>query len=356
MRRNLPSRRMKWWLAAVLLLTAIACWLGRGPREPVFKGKKLSWWFTDGYEKEGRPRLTGDELRRLGPDAVRWLSYKVGQSSIVDMEMPTEHVTTARRFLWSLHERWFHEGTTKFSHVRGEAIGALGDLGPDAAPAIPSLLKALRFGEPDARAIAAEALLKTGKAGWPAIEDAMRHGDLRSRWLLLNAVDLHWKSYQTPPGRIPAFHPPDFVETVTLLGTLTSDPEERIRRLAGVRLDELFTWWSNQPDYEEGIHRLVDGLVQMSPSQQRAATDLLASHDLWVPAVSVVPQLIRLARTDDVLTRIHLLGALAVYDSANPQWVEELHNLAKSSDVKVTEAAEDVLGLSWRPGRKRNGE
>ena len=355
MQWKLPSRRMTWSLT-VVLLTAIAWWLGRGPREPVFKGKKLSWWFTDGYDRQGAPKLTGDELRSLGPDAVRWLSYKAGQSSIVDIEEPSNNANAARRFLWDLHERWFHEGSTKFSYVRFRAVAALGDIGPEATPAIPSLLKALRCPEGDTRAVAAEALLETGRAGWPAVASAICAEDTRSRWLLLSTVERHWLSPESPLKRASDFGTSDFVPLFTLLESQISDRDEDVRREARTHMEKFATWWTEQPDCKEGIRLLADGMGQMPPSERRAAADLLTGHDFPIFPASVIPQFTKLAETDDLLTRIHLLGALSVYDAGNSRWLDELRKLAKSSDTKITGAAEDALGLSWRPGRKRIDE
>jgi hypothetical protein len=342
-------------LGGTILFTGIAWWLTSGPPEPVYEGKKLSWWFVDANDQLlQRQPLTGKELRSLGPGAVAWLSYKAGQSTIRDRMMAFAESNWVRKAYYQINERWFFESSEKFQRVRFESVCALGELGPDAAPAIPALFKALHGPEPDARSAAGESLMRVGKAAWPAITDAMRHdGDLASRWGLLNIVDLHWESYEKPPERLPDFHPTDFVGTVALLGSMTADGNEAIRRLAGEKLEELFTWWGKQPDYEQGVILLVEGMKHMSPLEEQAAADLLAGHDYWTPSATVVPQLIQLAETNDLPTRIHLLGALVVYDSTNPRWMDELHKLSRSPDSKVADAAADALGLSWRPGRKR---
>jgi hypothetical protein len=332
-----------------VLLTAIAWWLGRGPREPVFKGKKLSWWFTDGYDKQGAPRLTGDELRSLGPDAVRWLSYKAGQSSIVDIKEPSNNANAVRRFFWDLHERWFHEGSTKFSRVRFEAVVALGNIGPEAAPAIPSLLKALRCSENDTRLLAAESSMRLGSAAWPAVARAVRNGDLRSRYLLLERLDFRWRADYNPEGRTADFSPSDFAQLVDFLIPLTFDVDETIRGYAQGQLGGCIEWWNEKPEFDAGFRLMIENAERLGPAARRKAVDPLAGFEFRPHAAAIVPHLSALAKTSDELTGIHILCVLAILDTDNHEWVDRLNELATSSDKVLAQAAEEALIRANQP-------
>lgn len=328
----------------MVLLMATTWWLGRGPREPVFKGRKLSWWLTEPKEARSSPPqpLTEEELRSLGPAAVKWLGYMAGQSGIEDIEEPSSQ-NSVIQYLWGWHQNWFGEGATRFSRLRFESVAALGDIGPDAAPAIPSLLKAVRCPQHDTRLVAAQSLMRVGDAAWPAITSTIRNGDRRSRWLLLDHIEILWSSYEVPWRRPANFQPADFARTMNFLIPLTLDADEDIRACAKRQTESCIKWWSEEPDGNEGIGLMVEGMERFNPAERQVAALVLISIDYPSRPAEAIQRLIPLAKTGDPLTRAHLLGALAVLDTGNTAWADEIHNLEKSADPQLSEALERAL-------------
>src|SRR5204862_3438422 len=82
-RKRFTFRKTLVLAAAVLAVGTIVWWANRGPREPVFEGRKLSWWLTEGSSQGGRS-LTKEEILSLGPEGIQWLGYKATETSIWD--------------------------------------------------------------------------------------------------------------------------------------------------------------------------------------------------------------------------------------------------------------------------------
>ncbi len=318
-------------------LVAIGWWSQRGPREPRHEGKPLSWWFTNGLDNQLTPtprRLTAEELRQLGPEAVVWLGHQAAQRSIWDIDDDSRYSPEiSARFKWWLRDRFYKFAKSKI-RVRFESIVALGDLGPDAAPAIPSLLKAVRQADHDSRLLAAIALVEMGPVAVPAIAKAMTHDDLLARNLLIDKMELRWRS-----ERAPSFTAAGFAEVAGLIILASRDDE--VRDFAELRLRQCAEAWRGQPQLPEGIRLFAESLARMNDQELSVAADFLARFD--AEASAATPALTALVGTPNELTRAHLLGALAAVDSENPNWPAKLYELAASANKELTDIAERGL-------------
>ena len=129
-------------LSAVVVGLAVFVWWRRDiPPEPSFKGHPLSWWLTSERFMIGGNGITSDDIRGLGPDAVHWLAYTAEHG-----RLGRRASNTWLRRHWNSFAEWirFHAGSAPSSSELQEgsyAIILLHDLGPDAAPAIPTLVR-----------------------------------------------------------------------------------------------------------------------------------------------------------------------------------------------------------------------
>lgn len=331
-------RRMLVLLAALLAMGTIAWWANRGPREPVLEGKKLSWWFTQGIDQQDSAtvqRLTADQLRSLGPGALDWLCYRATQTSVWDMKRPDSNEGWMRRTSWWLRENWFEHSVSRFERIRFEAIAALAELGPEAPPAIPALVKAIRTADHDGSLVATDALIGMGPVSWPAIRDAMKNGDSRTRGLLLYKLDGRW-AYQRMQD-----DPQEFADTVALLVPPTIAGDKYWRQTAARQLKACGTAWQAQPRVAEGIALVAASLAHDPEPVRRATVRFLSSFE--EQAAIAIPALTALAEASDELTRIEVAGALCLIEPNNSRWPKQLRELATSPNKEVAEAAENAL-------------
>ncbi len=330
------TKRRALLIVAVLLAVGGTVWrLPQGPREPVYKGKSLSWWFTDGIDQQGPnfQGLTAEELRGLGPEAVKWLSYKAGQTNIWDRGTPSSSYNVSR-FVWWLRIQWFDRAAFRFERIRFESIIALGELGPDAVPAVPKLLDAVRHADNDARLVATETLLKMGSASWPAVTDAIRRGDTRTREILTSGLDV-----RDLPKTPTADNPERFAEIVDLILPLATD--RGARKFGRQKLEACLEGWQVHPQLAEGVRLVAESLPRRNEEERREIARFLSHLDSQGSVA--VPALTALAETPDEFTRVQILCALAILEPGNSRWPDALYKLAASPNKALAETAEQAL-------------
>src|SRR5262245_34730789 len=111
--------------------------------EPVYHMKPLSWWLPIGSSH----RLTDDQLRSWGPGAVDWRAYQVAKSRRTDLKDARSDTPLSQRArLWA-YQKLDLDPMTEADSIHFGAVLALKQLGPDAARAVPALLKAVRDGD-----------------------------------------------------------------------------------------------------------------------------------------------------------------------------------------------------------------
>ena len=336
-RIRFKKRRTLLLVAAALVVIGAVWWQTRGPREPSLKGKPLSWWFTKDLDRQNpQPfaRLTAEELRGLGPKAVEWLAFEAARRSIWDMEEPSSARTPAAPF-WRMRERWFHRPAYRATRIRFEAVVALGELGPDAASAVPSIIKAAACTDHDTRLVAAHALMRMGSTSWPAVADPMRHGDPRTREIFVYVLDSRWASDQQA-----VLSPVEFAEIVDLL-TAIATADGDLRDLARRQLTKCAEAWKTHPRIAEGVRLVAEGLTRGGEEQRRESALFLSAFESR--GTAAIPALTALAETKDQFTRVQILGTLAILDPDNPHWPKRLYELAASPNPSLAEAAEWAL-------------
>lgn len=302
----------------------------RIPAEPVYQGKRLSMWFTDGSE-----RLTGEQLRTLGPGAIKWLAYQAAQSRLWNPhDVPSEASMFTKIELW-VRRKSGRDPLTKADRVNFEAIVALENLGPYAAPAVPALIKVVRDGENDSRLTAPHALAAIGPASWPAVAEAIRHGTRMQRLILIDKLPVRFSEGAPPQSGA------EFTQMVALLLSMLHDHDIDIRGYAGSALKECVEARSGSPEFNAGIRAGAEELARLSNDERKMIAGVFAW--LKLDAIAAAPALRALVDTDDKMTRAYILGALAVIEPDNTRWPALLREFAASPDKYLAKIAEDAL-------------
>ena len=303
------------------------------PPEPRYQGKPLSQWLLERSRSGGRV-LARHELQSLGPDGVKWLAYQASRARIWSSEELFPDAPP-----WARAELWLRNKITKGRPTRSDylhfvSIVALGELGPDAAPAIPALIKALRDGDNDERLHAAAALARIGPASWPAVADAIRHGTPRQRDILFWNLD-HWFEFESPTSAEP------YVKVIELLvGTIYEPGEEGDIRCRH-HLAACGKALRNSPHFHAGLRALIDLLPRLAERERHVLCDLIGTFE--EDAAAAIPALTELASAPDLLTQVRALGALAVIDPQEPRWPARLQEIRRTATGKLEEAAEWAL-------------
>ena len=179
--RFLPSRRTL--LLAVLLAGVIGgtWWWVKPPPEPVYRGRPLSRWLVDMGENVYRFDAGETVIRAVGPPAVKWLAYKVEHGR--RYEEPSKRSTIQR--MW---ERLLHLHPYVGIDERLAAAELLEEFGPEAAPAIPALAKAIDTGDLVFGSACARALHCIGPKSWTVVQERISHGNIATRASLISTL------------------------------------------------------------------------------------------------------------------------------------------------------------------------
>ena len=331
------KKRIALLVVALVVVWGIGVPWWQTPREPVYQGKKLSSWFHP------EPRLTREQLRSLGPGAVAWLAYQVAQSESWDEVDLPHNASIFRHYELRLRQRLGDERLFNAEHVHFEAIVALGDLGPDAAPAIPALIKAVGDGSNDSRLVAAEVLAEMGPVSWPAITEAIRHDtSVRRRCILLEKLECRWSVETAPP-----LQSAELVQIVAFLVSEFHESDPNVRAYAASAFKQCAVEFGDFPQFDEGIRAAVKELPGLSNDELRLAAYGLGNFSEYTSAS--VPALTALARTHDDITRACITAALTVLDRNNPRWPAALHEFTHSKNEKLADFAERALTFAERP-------
>ena len=235
-------------------------------------------------------------------------------------------------------------------YVHSAAIQALGQLGPDAAPAIPDLLRALKIGASDDRSITARTLVRMGSKSWPTVCAVIRGGDFRDRSILMGEL----------PQRFQMKPLPSAAEYRQMVDAVISGS-------GGGQMPDWDSKWSVESLQEcaqairaagtgsgdgpalsmaEGIRAATARLPQMKKEQVVAMADRLGQ--LEIEAAAAAPFLAAELPKADAWTKVHLLASLALIDPENPRWPAILYKVRESSDQSLAGFAERSL---YRAGK-----
>jgi HEAT repeats/PBS lyase HEAT-like repeat len=153
------------WIAVLALVAVVAVVLvmtGRAPKEPVYRGKPVSYW-----TRLSRHAIQDDSVRvvrAIGPAAVPCLTNQ--------LRLRDSPLKKALLWLWPKLPRAIARHfppPVKASVLRAGAAWDLVELGPAAKEAVPTLIKALNDDDLYVRLDAAAAFGRIGRDAAPAV-------------------------------------------------------------------------------------------------------------------------------------------------------------------------------------------
>jgi hypothetical protein len=140
----LSGRKSLLLLAVVAVIIGGAWWWQSPPPEPVWNGQRLSDWLATYGEMEGFVTPPYEQLHAFGPSAVPWLAYtaEYGRHPFTRHgPLPFDKAPDWLRRC--LPARWGGLRPAASRNDRVNALLGLIALGPEAAPAIPSLARVI---------------------------------------------------------------------------------------------------------------------------------------------------------------------------------------------------------------------
>lgn len=168
-------------VAALIAIALAAVWMfPRPPEDPLCKGVPLSEWLESPGWNQGKPPIQPEHVRAIAPKAVPFLAYYLRGNC------PRYKKGIAARtppWLRSILPPSCRKTKTVGSDWRCQhALVALGWLGADAEPALPTLVMLLD--DPDSRLDSygfAKVIHGIGPASWPAVLKIWHGGSIGSR-------------------------------------------------------------------------------------------------------------------------------------------------------------------------------
>ncbi|MFN0054630.1 MAG: HEAT repeat domain-containing protein [Planctomycetales bacterium] len=222
--------------------------------------------------------------------------------------------------------------------VCAQAAFLIGEIGPEAAAALPALRACLEDRDPLIRLHAAEAILKIEPAdlnAHAALLKALRHTEADVRYFAACAL----------LSAAPALHAPTRRALMETLGDddlrVSSASALALQNMAEKSIAPTGTVEINDPATQAELNRLVARLTDPSPDvRQQAATQLA---DRRIPAQALVPAL--RARIDDADPIVRAYVAHALWNAAQPAEliVPRLVDLLGTYRPNVTTLATTVL-------------
>lgn len=291
-------------LALTVILIGVAWWSQLPPPDPVYQGKRLSEAFFEPHDF-GSSHAMRDYFHQFGPAGVTWLTYKLehGWRPIQPSQpLPFDHAPDWLR-RW-LPGKW--GGLHPHSQIdeRMNAANVLATLGPDAASAIPRLVRVLQDRNEEVIGFAAEALNSTGPASWPVVSEALEHGSVSARSALLLAMHrrIHDESEPAPDAEVAlaigalvkACHDPNAkVRCVAIRGIAFCHYRSEIPQLAPARRELIRLFSDGEPTVRlEAVHncgiliansalitRLIELLDDPVPELRASSIFLLSKWD-----------------------------------------------------------------------------
>jgi len=177
-------RRILLMLAAALGIGIVLCW-PRGPRDPVYDGKRLSQWMAETNRSSQPGMLTREAIQAviaLGTNALPYLvsEFERGGPKWLEDFQQTKFVSQTLKLRFE--PKWLRRNKAIFR--RNKAISAFYWLGPDAAPALPTFAR--YFDDPERGIMAVKLVDLTNEAGLPYLLKALSS---TNRDVILYAID-----------------------------------------------------------------------------------------------------------------------------------------------------------------------
>ena len=266
-------------LAAAMAAGVVLCW-PRGPRDPVYDGKRLSQWMAVTNQWQGPGTLTQEAvqaIKAIGTNAVPYLLSEFERGGPKWLERFKQGKFVSRTLGIRFETKWVR---------KNKAVYALAWLGPDAAPALPTLAR--YFDDPEIGPTAVALAHSTGAAGLPyllkalsstnskTVDQALFH--LRDRekdgkFAMIELMNHDNKQVRAIATLALMYRSSAVSSNMAALRRALSDPAPEVRRSALSVLRETST------DAKPAIPELMRLLNDPDPSCASLASNLVAKID-----------------------------------------------------------------------------
>jgi hypothetical protein len=347
--RVLPRAKV-WLLLLLLVLVSIIAnseWWTGIPREPRYQGRRLSAWLNDMAHGSGVFHLNRDDFRIMGPGAVKWVTWAAGHGHVP----PARDLYAGPPSTGAMHDLWERLSSPrvdKYYNERVAALRVLKGLGPDAAPAIPTLTRILAD-QKDAyyAPFAVAVLTKIGSAAAPALDRAFQEGSPSLRLTVLNCMD---ELYRARAGGWSRGRPilsaaeEDWMEAFFLKALKDPDANVRFRAALGLAVSRLSL--HVRPADDAAIPVLIESLG--NPGFINHSADATRALALFGPeAAAAVPDLLRLIDepkpANPAYSRSLIASTLGKIDVVEKRSKPRLQQLLADPSPLVQQAAQKAL-------------
>jgi hypothetical protein len=277
-------------LALVAVIIGGVWWWQRPPPEPVYNGQPLSKWMA---RLSSVNDLAAVDLHAFGPGTVPWLAYTAEHGKHPFAGRVPFHLDKAPDWLrrW-LPEKWRGLRPSSARDERIYALMILERLGPEAAPAIPTLARILeRASHGDDFQFpwqVARALNTTGPASWPVVEQILERGNDRARLAILGTIFCRVGPVENPASEA------EVARVVAVVHKGRTGPDPAVRAAAAASLSFCC---DNRPELF-ALDSLIDEVIRClsdSEWQERMrAVDILAQGTTGAKGARAIPRLIEL--------------------------------------------------------------
>jgi hypothetical protein len=332
----------------VLLAAGIvvgASWWAGAPRDPSARGERLSQYVVDIPKDAGTKLPSTEQLEAFGPAGITWLTYMLENGRHPFHKHGRLPLDTAPDWLrrW-LPESWGGIRVLAFMDERVRAASLLSQLGPQAASAIPMLLRNLE--NEDVSQSAAYTLQAIGPAAWPTVQNSLDHGSPHARAALLMTMYVHLHVQGQEVSEVVAS---------TILDAIIKamhDPDWGVRFEAANAVMNYLANRKNDARIDSAIPPLIELLSdRISPVVFQAASSLSLFEAKAAPAI---PRFIELLDHSDPFVRSTVAGFLPSIDQTEKRSAVRLRAMLRDDPVaNCRQAAADALkalGLSLDAG------
>jgi HEAT repeat protein len=316
-----PSGR-KYFLCRVILGAAMLgalWWWTLPPPDPIGPHWRLSEFLQDWAPGQSySPETTGD-LHALGPAGVKWLTHTLehGRQPFTRRgPLPFDRAPQWLRV--RIPDRWGGLGVSALFDERAAAMDLLEVFGPQAAPAIPALVRSLDRGNDDWVQAVLVTLHKIGPASWPAVQKALAHPDPHIRSVIVKSL-----AQRIVHSSDAAYVPPkaEVIEVAQALIRALGDPNPDVRAAAAYAISGCRNQRFDSLDFfDPALPILIQLLSDPGPVRHVAISGLTSFRAKAAPAI---PALAPFLHDDDLSIRIGAAAALHMIGPASWPVVEE---------------------------------
>ena len=317
------------------------------PPEPIFKGHPLSWWMDTSNSLIWTEGPEVGDIRALGPGALRWLIY-AAEHERMGLKNPPPPTTWVGE-QWQTGVQWIHSRIPQVAASSEPAEGSyalvfLGKLGPDATPAIPTLVRIIESAKErtfwhDVRALgAARALIGIGPPAFPEYLRllATRPPGVRDQLQTVLATELNTD----------ALSKADSDQILDALIAACEHPNGHVRLRALQRIASL----RHRHGFQPAMKPAVDAAIRLfSNSDARSAARFEPMPIYFIlgiygkEAAAAIPLLVELLDYPDPYIANNAAIALSMIDPTDKRVVPRMRVLLLSPDIGEQEIARDTL-------------